>query len=121
MIESDVWKPVSTSPGIGGITGRDPAATRICAAVIEPPLDVEHLVADESGGGFDQGDVRRARSPVLAPADGDRVDATEHPVADRRPVGPVEPDVDPEAMAVPCLVPRGRPGARTSSTGCSRG
>ena len=45
MIESDVWNPVSTSPGIGGITGRPPAATRICGAEISRPSTSSTLSA----------------------------------------------------------------------------
>ena len=37
MIESDVWNPISTSPAIGGIVGRVPAAIRMWSAVIVRP------------------------------------------------------------------------------------
>ncbi len=37
MIESEVWKPVSTRPGIGGTTGREPAPIRMCSAAYFRP------------------------------------------------------------------------------------
>ena len=37
MIVSEVWKPVSANPGIGGTTGREPAATRMSGAVSRRP------------------------------------------------------------------------------------
>ena len=57
-------------------------------------LDVEGSLVDEVGRAFDQGDVRRAGGPIVAAARRDRVDQTEHPIADRGPVGTVELGVD---------------------------
>ena len=67
-------------------------------------LDIEHLGCDEPGGGLDQRDVGRAVGAVLTPVDRDRIDAAEHPVADRHPVGAADRHVEPEPGAVASLV-----------------
>ena len=109
MIESDVWKPVSIESGDRRHDRSRPGGEQDVRCGDAPALDVEGVLVDEVGGPLDQRDVRRSGRPVVAPARRDRVDQTEHPVADRRPVGAVEPCVDAEL--------RRRPSATATSAG----
>ena len=100
MIESEVWNPVSTRPGIGGDDRTRPGGDEDVGGAQSASLHVDLVRADEASRALDEGRVGRPRLAVLPAALGDRIDAAEHAVADGGPVGAVDADVDPHPGAV---------------------
>ena len=119
MIVSEVWNGTEASPGMSGIdrpaAGRDHELVGgdLLGADRQPPR------ADEVAPPAEDGDVV-ALLPVLAGRSADVVvDPAEDPVPDVRPADPDQLEVDPQRAGLLAAYGPGRPGRRTSCSGCS--
>ncbi len=100
MTSSEVWTVTCSSPGIGGMVGRLPAAMTICGASIvrssmtsrcDPLKRASPLITVMFGAW---------RLPFLD-RPGVAVDVVEHALDDRRPVDPLDAGIDAEPVGPP--------------------